>query len=148
MLVEVLPKDWAELPSHKISANERDIVGAVKKAVQHMHGDFGLGVTRASLVVKFFNPHTGVFLLRVRRGPHVLVSSVLPLVDSINCQPVTLQMLKLCGTIRSCFKYLKAYDCKVMLDVLSRCATGREKQLAKAKIAEVYAMLQKEVCYT
>ncbi|XP_050049540.1 ribonuclease P/MRP protein subunit POP5 [Dermacentor andersoni] len=142
VLVEILWKDWQNPHILELPVAEKDIYACVRKAVHTLHGDFGLGVTKFNLAIKFFNPHTRVFLLRTRRGAHTLTLSALPFVKKIKDQVATLRVLKLTGTIRSCLKYLKKYDCSVLLSVLNRCDSVEAKRGVKKKIAEVYDSLQ------
>ncbi|EEC07666.1 ribonuclease P/MRP protein subunit POP5, putative [Ixodes scapularis] len=142
ILVEILWKDWQNPSIHQLPVAEEDIYGSVRNAIQYLHGEFGVGVTRFHLTIKFFNPYTRVFLLRTRRGAHTLTLSALPFVTKIKDDAATLRVLKLAGTIRSCLKFLKKYDCAVMLDVLNRAVSAEAKRQAKEKIAEVYASME------
>ncbi|KAL1425275.1 hypothetical protein MTO96_019422 [Rhipicephalus appendiculatus] len=129
---------------HQLPVTEKDIYACVRNAVRFLHGNFGLGVTKFNLAVKFFNPHTRVFLLRTRRGAHTLTLSALPFVKKIKDEAATLKVLRLTGTIRSCLKYLRKYDCSVMHSVLNRCDSVEAKREVREKIAEVYDLLQTE----
>uniref|UniRef100_G3MNN1 Ribonuclease P/MRP protein subunit POP5 n=1 Tax=Amblyomma maculatum TaxID=34609 RepID=G3MNN1_AMBMU len=142
VLVEILWKDWQDPHIFELPVTEKDIYACVRKAVHFLHGDFGVGVTKFNLAIKFFNPHTRVFLLRTRRGAHTLTLSALPFVKKIKDEAATLRVLKLTGTIRSCLKYLKKYDCNVMLSVLKRCDNVEAKRKFKEKIAKVYESME------
>ncbi|KAH9381170.1 hypothetical protein HPB48_003148 [Haemaphysalis longicornis] len=142
VLVEILWKDWQNPHIVELPVKEKDIFVCVKRAVHSLHGDFGVGVTKFNLAVKFFNPHTRVFLLRTRRGAHTLTLSALPFVKQIKKEAATFRVLKLSGTIRSCLKYLKKHDCSIMRNVLSRCGTVEERRQVKEKIAEVYDSME------
>uniref|UniRef100_A0A131XEA8 Ribonuclease P/MRP protein subunit POP5 n=1 Tax=Hyalomma excavatum TaxID=257692 RepID=A0A131XEA8_9ACAR len=142
ILTEILWKDWRNPHICQLPVTEKDMYVCVRKAVHFLHGDFGLGVTKFNLAVKFFNPYTRVFLLRTRRGAHTLTLSALPFVKKIKDEAATLRVLRLTGTIRSCLRYLKKYDCSVMRSVLNRCDSVEAKREAREKIAEVYDSLQ------
>uniref|UniRef100_L7M695 Ribonuclease P/MRP protein subunit POP5 n=1 Tax=Rhipicephalus pulchellus TaxID=72859 RepID=L7M695_RHIPC len=142
VLVEILWKDWQNPRVHQLPVTEKDIYACVRNAVHFLHGNFGLGVTKFNIAIKFFNPHTRVFLLRTRRGAHTLTLSALPFVKKIKDEAVTLRVLRLTGTIRSCLKYLRKYDCSVMHSVLNRCDSVEAKREVREKIAEVYDLLQ------
>lgn len=133
--------DWERPVVSQLPVEEKDIYEGLKAAVGYLHGEYGMGVLKFNLAVKFFNPYTRVFVLRSRRGAHAFTLSALPFVRKIKEDAATLRVLKIAGTIRSCLKFLRNYDCKVMLSVLRRC-DEEEKIEAKEAVARVYAMFE------
>ncbi|XP_013784446.1 ribonuclease P/MRP protein subunit POP5-like [Limulus polyphemus] len=140
-LVEIIPSVsqrplLGELHS---SVNERSILRSVRESVEEIHGDFGVGATQAGFTIKMFNSKTSVFVLRVRRGPHVLVASALSFVRKIGIMSLTLKTLHLSGTIRSCLKFLQQYDRQQLIHVLRHHQLSQDQ---KEKIHE--SMLKSE----
>ncbi|XP_076370040.1 POP5 ribonuclease P/MRP subunit [Tachypleus tridentatus] len=134
-LVEIIPtasRRHLQTELHP-SINERSILRSVRESVEEIHGDFGVGVTQAGFTIKMFNSKTSVFVLRVRRGPHVLVASALSFVRRIGNTSLTLKTLHLSGTIRSCLKFLQQYDKQQLVYILRH---HRLSQDQKEKIHE------------
>jgi RNase P/RNase MRP subunit POP5 len=44
--------------------SEKNIVMAIRAAVELMHGDFGSACLQQSLAIKYFNTATGLFIVR------------------------------------------------------------------------------------
>ena len=53
---------------------------------------------------KYCNELTRIAIIRVRHGPHQLVSSILPLITSIGKYKVTLRTLYVGATLKNCYK--------------------------------------------
>uniref|UniRef100_A0A1B6C652 Uncharacterized protein n=1 Tax=Clastoptera arizonana TaxID=38151 RepID=A0A1B6C652_9HEMI len=83
------------------------LYNSVITAVQKFHGDFGVAAIRAGLSAKYCNEVTRTALIRLRHGPHRLLSSILPLVNEIGYQKVQVKTLYVGATLKQCYKFLR-----------------------------------------
>ena len=95
-------------PKTELLFSERDLVMALREAVQGIHGDFGLGSLIKSLTVKRLSTQTRTALVGCQRGSHELLSTSIPFVRKIKQTECSLQVVYLSGTIRSSLKFLIA----------------------------------------
>ncbi|KAI9752842.1 MAG: Transcription initiation factor IIA small chain (TFIIA 13.5 kDa subunit) [Chaenotheca gracillima] len=57
--------------------NTQLLLRAIRNQIQFLYGDWGAGVTSASLAVKYFSNSTSTFILRVARAHYRLVAAAL-----------------------------------------------------------------------
>lgn len=89
--------------SFLISRNLLQIVGKI-------HGDFGSAAIASGFSVKYCNEYTRVALVRVRSGPHKLLASAIPFLNSFDKKKVTVNLLYTGATIKHCVEFIKRYQ--------------------------------------
>lgn len=102
--IVIIPNDSSVHDLAPIALEEREIVQALKNAIQSLHGDYGLGTCLRSLAVKKYCPSTRTAVVSTQRGPHILLLTSLPLVRKIGKHECTLRLARLSGTLRSSYK--------------------------------------------
>merc|ERR1712168_949347 len=90
--------------------NNDDIRIALLNATHDMHGLRGAGLIEQGFKAQYINRHTGVSLVRVRRGPHEFVRSSLHLVKVIGDHRVKSEIIYVGATLRHCYKRIKLYQ--------------------------------------
>ncbi|XP_055023570.2 ribonuclease P/MRP protein subunit POP5 [Misgurnus anguillicaudatus] len=117
---------------------ERVIHQTLRAAVNRAHGDYGSALFNIGVSVKYLNAHTGVVLIRCRKGHYRLLWSVLPLItylenrgQKVHC---FLNCLHVGGTIRTCQKFLAQYNRQQLHRMLPDCKTDAEKQEVRRAI--------------
>ncbi|XP_071092869.1 ribonuclease P/MRP protein subunit POP5-like [Haliotis cracherodii] len=106
---------------------ELDVYRAVSGAISRAHGDYGMGLLKKSLNVKYLNIGTGMAFIRVRRGAQHLLQTALAFVKKIGNTNVTMTTLHVAGTIRSCQKFLISFHKQNLPDFLRHCSTPEER---------------------
>ena len=104
LTLKIVPHDLNLHHLAPVPLEEREIVIALKLAIQTLHGDFGLGSCIRSLVVKKYCPSTRVAIVSIQRGPHTFLVSSLPLVKKIANIDCSLKLDYFSGTLRSSYK--------------------------------------------
>ncbi|XP_030641224.1 ribonuclease P/MRP protein subunit POP5 [Chanos chanos] len=111
---------------------ERVIYHAVRAAVNRAHGDYGSAVCNIGFSVKYVNAHTGVVLLRCRKGHYRLIWSALPFITGIESRGQRVQCFLNClhvgGTIRTCQKFLVRYSTRQLHRMLLHCTSEAERR--------------------
>lgn len=116
--------------------NSSAIYSSISKKIQQLHGDFGTAAVRTGMVVKYYNMDTCLIIIRVRHGPHKLVSSSLPIVTNIDKESVSVNTLYVGATLKQCFKYVSKYQQGKCDEVLSTLKTDTEKHLFSSLLVE------------
>lgn len=106
LAVKIVPHDLDVHHLAPIPLEEREIFLALKSALQTLHGDFGLGSCIRSLVVKKYCPTLRIAIVSIQRGPHLLLTSSLPLIKKIADVECSLKLDYFSGTLRSSYKAL------------------------------------------
>ncbi|GBM41200.1 Ribonuclease P/MRP protein subunit POP5 [Araneus ventricosus] len=94
----------------RLPLREQELKQAILDSVQELHGDFGLASIHAGFSIKMYNAVTRIFILRVRRQYHPILSTSLVMMTSIGKIRLEIRTLHLSGTIRSAYKFLLTYD--------------------------------------
>lgn len=102
--MEVIEK--AAPASETLNLKPSSLYDAILRKVEQLHGDFGASAIKSGFVAKYCNRSTKVAIVRVRHGPHRLVTSCLPLIDAIDGKSAHLDTLYTGATIRQCFKFI------------------------------------------
>ncbi|XP_010549499.1 PREDICTED: probable ribonuclease P/MRP protein subunit POP5 [Tarenaya hassleriana] len=85
-----------------INLTQLNLSEAIRESIRLNFGECGLGSSQGSFQVKYVNPITKVFIVRVSREDYRHVWSAMTMVRSVgNCRAV-LNLLDLCGCIRAC----------------------------------------------
>lgn len=124
-MIEV--SDIYKQESSTITFKEPSLYEAILKQVQQMHGDFGVAAIRAGFTAKYCNEHTKIAVIRVRRGPHKIVASVLPCIKTLDKKNVTVRTLYCGATIRQCFYFIKNYQQEKFDQYCKTLKTDEEK---------------------
>lgn len=83
---------------------------AILQKVQQMHGDYGVAAIRSGFTAKYCNENTRIALIRIRHGPHLIVTSCLPLITRIDDTNIDINTLYTGATIRQCYRFLLKYQ--------------------------------------
>lgn len=102
------------IPSHALNYTEKHILAEIRSKIRQAFGEYGASLI-SSLTIKFFNPKTGMGIMRVSRAHCQMACSALILITSIarseneqSRDKVSFSVVALCGTIRNC--QLKAIE--------------------------------------
>ncbi|XP_071161338.1 ribonuclease P/MRP protein subunit POP5-like [Mytilus edulis] len=107
--------------------SQMDFLRCLKDTVSKYHGDYGTGSIMTSLFVKYFNPDTGIIIIRVKRGCHLMIQSTLTFMTKVKDCEVMLHTVHIGGTLKSCQKFLIRYHQKQLATSLKQCKTKEEK---------------------
>jgi RNase P/RNase MRP subunit POP5 len=103
---------------------------AIRKSVERHFGMHGLAVVQTALQVKYFNPITGVAVVRCAREQVRTVWAALTLIETISCHPgrrgsgpsgpstnvcVAIRVLHNSGTIKLCQEAAVKHDTRLLL---------------------------------
>lgn len=126
----ILAELWTEQCKNRIKLPLKETVlrEAILKSVADLHGDYGLASIQAGFSIKMYNPATRVFIARVHRKFHNVVSSSLPFITSIERLKVCIRTLHLSGTIRSALKFLIEYDQEKLAELIHTHQLSSEMQ--------------------
>ncbi|KAF5273880.1 hypothetical protein FQA39_LY00995 [Lamprigera yunnana] len=126
MVVQIIPQQFREGSSftlHSFALHQ-----AILSKVQLLHGDFGCAAITAGFAVKYFNEKTTIAIVRSRHGPHNLITSVLPLIRSVDKKSVVLNNLYTGATLKQCFKYILHYQVEKVNEMYATLQTEQEKE--------------------
>ncbi|CAG9860982.1 unnamed protein product [Phyllotreta striolata] len=129
IVVEINPTRKQQ--SSEFTVKHVSIFQALADQVQKIHGDFGAAAIRAGFVVRYINEHTRIAFIRARKGPHRFVTSVIPLIKTIEGKEVFITTLYTGATLRQCYIYLKQYQQKKLDKFCSTLNTEEEKSHLK-----------------
>lgn len=138
----ILAELWTEQCKKRIKLplKETELKEAIRKSVQILHGDYGLASIQAGFSIKMYNPATRVFIVKVYRKFHNVISSSLPFITSIEKLKVCIRTLHLSGTIRSALKFLIKYDQEKLAELV------HTHQLSSETQSELHDFIKK--CHT
>eukprot|EP00117_Sycon_ciliatum_P021544 scpid78794/ scgid18850/ Ribonuclease P/MRP protein subunit POP5 len=112
---------------HDEQLSSKRMVEELRKAVQCLHGDYGLGCVLRSLHVKYLNVQTNIAIIRISRDYYKLLLSALPLMKKLRDIECSIKVLHLGGTIRSCQRFLIAHNRKYLQECLKTATTPVER---------------------
>ena len=87
----------------------QDIYSAARESIGTNFGDFGTGVVLSSLSVKYWNPVTGLAIVRVTRDHFRMLWMALTLITHISSRKVKISVIHVAGTIRTCEKKIVSF---------------------------------------
>lgn len=140
-LCEVIADDYLNPKQLKLTFSQFSILQSIENAIRLMYGDFGFGVTHSGLCIKMYNSYTRIFLLRGKRQHHTIIAGSLPFVQQIGDKQISIKVLHIGGTIRTCLNFLRKYDHEQLMMLISRCKTEEEKESIKKEIKTTYKTL-------
>ena len=126
----ILAELWTEQCKNKVKLplKEKNLEQAIRDSVENLHGDYGLATIQAGFSIKLYNPATRVFIARVHRKFHSVLSSSLPFITAIGKLKVCIRTLHLSGTIRSALKFLVVYDREKLTELIYTLQLSTEMQ--------------------
>uniref|UniRef100_A0A069DNY6 Ribonuclease P/MRP protein subunit POP5 n=1 Tax=Panstrongylus megistus TaxID=65343 RepID=A0A069DNY6_9HEMI len=100
----------------KLSSKElsRQILGAVSR----LHGEFGFAAVRNGFLANYCNEITQIAIIRVRHGPHKLVTSSIPSITCVGKVQVKINTLYVGGTLHQCYKVILKHQKESLLKLL------------------------------
>ncbi|VDL98172.1 unnamed protein product [Schistocephalus solidus] len=93
------------------TSTETLLFWAIKKSVKQMHGSFGMGRVMSRFRIIYWNPLSGLLIVRALRGLATLqLISAMTMLTEVKVgdanRPALIDVLRLCGSVRSCQKFL------------------------------------------
>lgn len=122
---------------------EQSIHETILSEVEKIHGDFGVASIRPGFTSKYLNEHTRVAVIRIRRGPHKFVSSIIPLIKYIDGKRVIVNTLYLGATIKHCFFFVKTYQQRKFDEYCTGLKTEEERNQLKEVMLNFDNILEK-----
>jgi ribonuclease P/MRP protein subunit POP5 len=95
-----------------------EIASTLKKAVQKFYGDFGLA-SISNISVLLLNEKLRLAVIRTSHGPHKFLISILPILNKIQKELATYQILYNAPTILKCKKFIINQQNKKILSAFS-----------------------------
>jgi ribonuclease P/MRP protein subunit POP5 len=80
----------------------KDIYDALRDSIALNFGDFGYGENSASMSVKYWNPVTGLAIIRSSRDDFRQILAALFFITHVKARKVKISTLYCAGTIRTC----------------------------------------------
>ncbi|XP_056102582.1 ribonuclease P/MRP protein subunit POP5 [Rhinichthys klamathensis goyatoka] len=134
LLCEICFSERSSLPL----LEDKALYHTVRAAVNRAHGDYGSAHFNIGVTVKYLNAHTGVVLIRCRKGQYRLIWSALTFITCLENRgqrvPCFFNCLHVGGTIRTCQKFLVKYNRQQLDRMLLDCKTDAEKQEVRRAI--------------
>lgn len=101
-----------------LNVNPQELYNEIINKVKFVHGIVGLGSVKPGLKVIYCNELTRIIIIRVRHGPHRLISSILPLLKKIKNIDCSLKIIYVGATLQHCYKAILKHQKKVLPGVL------------------------------
>jgi RNase P/RNase MRP subunit POP5 len=99
-----------EKNSNKIISKEltnQDIIFIIKEKIKELFGDVGFGSFGKILSLKFFDPQTNIFVIRIPREFEMSLRYTLICLSQIKSFTCMVRTLEVCGSSRTCVDKLK-----------------------------------------
>ncbi|GMM50059.1 RNA-binding protein [Starmerella bacillaris] len=97
LLFEILYPNRAELLGN---ADGKLFIKTLRQNIETYFGEYGMGQCQSMLVMKFFNPDTGLGIIRVGRGQEKIVQAAMTLMTHMNTDPVIIRIRRVSGTVK------------------------------------------------
>lgn len=140
MVVEV--KQFGKAYDESLHLAPAALHNTIMQKVQQLHGDFGVAAIRAGFTAKYCNEKTRIAIIRIRHGPHKLVASVLPCVNSVDNKQVTVNSLYTGATLRQCHKFLVNYQQRKFDQFCVGLRSDEEKIAMKEALLNLSSVLE------
>ncbi|KAL8584732.1 hypothetical protein ACOMHN_035652 [Nucella lapillus] len=109
--------------------SSEQVFKAVRQTVKDAHGDYGLGVLKDSLMVKYMNWETNCLVIRAKRDYYQLAQTAFTLVKKIGVHSCFLHTLYIGGTMNSCQKFLGLHNRHHLTVLVRQCKIqGKSEQ--------------------
>ena len=99
--------------------NDKYLQTLLKHQVQDHFGDLGYAQVSSNFVIKFWNPQTKLFILRVSRDHEQLVTNSMIMATNINNMPARIRILHVSGTLQKLEENMKAKSESFLQNYLS-----------------------------
>ena len=121
---------------NKIDLNlDQDMIrNAIRNTVKELFGEYGMATFTQGMFVKYCNPYTGIFFLRVERDYHCHIRTCVSFIKELRQRLCVLSCIHVTGTLKSAERFLLDYNTKKMQVMYDRCKTPLEKQKIKGII--------------
>ncbi|CAB3360202.1 Hypothetical predicted protein [Cloeon dipterum] len=116
LVLEVVPVESKN--KRKPQMRAQALYSALMEKVELLHGDFGVAAIRNGFLAKYCSKMTQIAYVRVRHGPHKLVTSAVPLVTQLEGVLVSLRTIYTGGSVMQCNKFLRDFHIKQLEDAL------------------------------
>lgn len=126
-----------------LALTDGQLSNAIKDVVTQIHGDFGRASVTMGLRTIYCNPETRLCLLQCRHGPHRLVASSIPFLQTIGQEEKLIPRLIYTGaTIRNCYKKMESYQRRQLESALLEFGPcdETEKEIFKEKLSQLRDM--------
>ena len=107
------------------------IKNAIRNTINELFGEYGMAAYAQGIFVKYCNPYTGIFFLRVDRDHHCHIRTCVSFVKMLRQRLCVLSCIHVTGTLKSAERFLLDYNTKEMQVMYDRCKTPIEKQKIK-----------------
>lgn len=99
------------------SINSSLIFSHLRRIVETNFGDYGAGCLQQSLNVKYYNPITGLAIIRCSRDHLRMIWNAVMMLTTLKNRSCMATCIHVGGTIRSCQKKALVYSRKIMLQI-------------------------------
>ena len=113
LLCEIVFEDGAS----DQSINSSLIFVHIRRTIENLFGDYGAGCLQQSLNVKYYNPNTGLVMIRCSRAHLRLVWNAVMSLTLIKNRACRFTCLHIGGTIRSCQKKALEHSRAILLEL-------------------------------
>ncbi|XP_022918640.1 ribonuclease P/MRP protein subunit POP5 [Onthophagus taurus] len=110
---------------------------AIKDTVQQLYGDFGLAAIKAAFTAKYCNELTKIAIIKVRHGPHRFVTSVLPLITSLENKSITINIIHIGATIKQSFKFILEYQERKYYEFVANLKRDEDKKALRESLMDI-----------
>uniref|UniRef100_A0AAV1TSE5 Ribonuclease P/MRP protein subunit POP5 n=1 Tax=Peronospora matthiolae TaxID=2874970 RepID=A0AAV1TSE5_9STRA len=127
----------ATTSARKLAVKQDDLATLIRASITKSYGDFGAGLAQYAFQVLYYNASTRLAVIRCARKWCKMVETSLVFVTDGHNQDVRLRVARVCGSSRTCRKYLLQYSterAKTMNLYASQPNFDREVQAEIARV--------------
>ena len=117
------------------SLNDAVLLGLLRQSVALNFGDVSAGAALSSIALKYWNPVTGLAIVRCGRDLHREVWASMSLMREIKGRSVLVRVLHNGGTLRSSQEAAKAHSSRAYERLVGRGAVGEKSAVKGAGVA-------------
>lgn len=128
------------------NVKNKDIYDAIRDSIGINFGDFGIGTISSSLsskiyIVKYWNPVTGVAIVRIEREEFRKLWCCITFITHIRGRKVRPKVVYTAGTIRTCQREIVGNIRKWIMNSKTSLEAMRKEGQADEMIEEVYSIV-------
>lgn len=124
-----------------LKLHETVLYRTLQTLVQKLHGDFGSAAIRPGFVAKYCNELTRIAIIKCRRGPHKLLTSVIPFITHLDQNRVSVNILYVGATLKNCFNFIRLYQQKKCDEICAGLDSQEMKQFFKNSLMDFKRIL-------
>lgn len=117
-----------------LNLDQDTIRTTIRNIVKELFGEYGVTTYTHGMFVKYCNPYTGIFFLRVDRDFHTQIRTCVSFVKMLRQRLCILSCIHVTGTIKSAERFLLKYNTNKMQVMYQKCQNRVEKQKIKTII--------------